>query len=50
MCFAMSESDAGSNAWSMQTKAERRGDTWIINGTKQRISNSPHADFVLLFT
>lgn len=49
MCFAMSEPDAGSDAWSMQTKAERRGDTWIINGTKQWISNSPHANFVLLF-
>jgi acyl-CoA dehydrogenase len=49
MCFAMSEPDAGSDAWSMRTRAERDGDTWIINGTKQWISNSPHADFVLLF-
>jgi acyl-CoA dehydrogenase len=49
VCFAMSEPDAGSDAWSMTTRAVKDGDEWIINGTKQWISNSPHADYAYLF-
>jgi acyl-CoA dehydrogenase len=48
-CFAMSEPDAGSDAWAMTTRAVRDGDWWVINGTKQWISNSPYADYALLF-
>lgn len=49
MCFGMSEPDAGSDAWMMSTRAERDGDEWIINGTKQWTSNGPHADYCYLF-
>jgi acyl-CoA dehydrogenase len=48
-CFGMSEPDAGSDAWRMATRARRDGDEWVINGTKQWISNSPYADYVFLF-
>jgi acyl-CoA dehydrogenase len=49
VCFGMSEPDAGSDAWRMSTRAKRTDDGWIINGTKQWISNSPYADYVFLF-
>jgi acyl-CoA dehydrogenase len=49
MCFGMSEPDAGSDAWMMTTRAERDGDEWVINGTKQWTSNGPHADYCYLF-
>jgi acyl-CoA dehydrogenase len=48
-CFGMSEPDAGSDAWRMTTRAERTDDGWVVNGTKQWISNSPYADYVFLF-
>lgn len=48
-CFAMSEPDAGSDAWSMTTTARRVEDGWIINGTKQWITNSPEADWVFVW-
>jgi len=48
-CFGMSEPDAGSDAWSMRTKAVRDGDEWIITGTKQWITNSPTADWVFVW-
>ncbi|MDO8671191.1 MAG: acyl-CoA dehydrogenase [Dehalococcoidia bacterium] len=47
--FGMSEPDAGSDAWNMKTRAVRDGDDWIINGTKQWISNGPYANYVLVF-
>lgn len=49
MCFALSEPDAGSDVFSIRTHAERDGDRWIINGTKQWITNSPYADFCMVF-
>jgi acyl-CoA dehydrogenase len=49
MCFGMSEPDAGSDPWMMQTRAVREGDTWVINGSKQWTSNGPHADYCYLF-
>jgi acyl-CoA dehydrogenase len=48
-CFGMSEPDAGSDAWRMSTRARRDGESWVINGTKQWISNSPYADYIFLF-
>jgi acyl-CoA dehydrogenase len=33
----------------MSTTAERNGDSWVINGTKQWITNAPYADFVQVF-
>ncbi len=48
-CIAMTEPQAGSDVRSMQTRAVRRGDDWVINGTKHFISQARIADFVLLF-
>ncbi len=48
-CFALSEPGAGSDAWAIQTRAERDGDGWTINGTKKWITNAPYATYALLF-
>ncbi|MEL7130714.1 MAG: acyl-CoA dehydrogenase family protein [Pseudomonadota bacterium] len=45
--FALTEPDAGSDAGSVQTKAIRRGDAYVLNGTKRYITNANTAD---LFT
>jgi len=47
--FAMSEPNAGSDAWMMNTTAERDGETWILNGTKQWASWAPTSQFVITF-
>jgi acyl-CoA dehydrogenase len=49
LCFALSEPDAGSDAFAMKTRAERDGDQWVITGTKQWITNSPYADHAMVF-
>jgi alkylation response protein AidB-like acyl-CoA dehydrogenase len=46
---AMTEPDSGSDAFAMRTRAEPDGDGFRINGTKVFISNSPVADFALVF-
>jgi alkylation response protein AidB-like acyl-CoA dehydrogenase len=46
---AMTEADSGSDAFSMQTRAERRGDRYILNGSKLYITNAPVADVVVVF-
>jgi acyl-CoA dehydrogenase len=48
-CFAMSEPDSGSDAASMRTIATRDGDGWLLRGTKQWITNGPHADWAYVF-
>ncbi|MBN2543644.1 acyl-CoA dehydrogenase family protein [bacterium] len=42
--FALTEPNAGSDAGAVQTKATREGDHYIINGTKQWITNGREAD------
>jgi len=49
VCFALSEANAGSDVWALQTKARRDGDDWIINGSKQWITNSPYCDYAVVF-
>lgn len=46
---AMTEPDSGSDAFSMKCKAEKKGDRYIINGTKMFITNAPIADILLVF-
>lgn len=46
---AMTEPDAGSDAFSMRCRAERMGDRYILNGTKTFITNAPIADLLLVF-
>jgi hypothetical protein len=43
--YCLSESDAGSDASALTTKAERKGDSWIINGSKKWISNAGVTEF-----
>ena len=48
-CFGATEPDAGSDLWSLKCKARKVGDEWVINGTKQWITNSPYADYAIVF-
>ncbi|WP_104991399.1 acyl-CoA dehydrogenase family protein [Deinococcus sp. NW-56] len=41
--FAITEPSSGSDAANIRTKAERRGDVYVLNGTKHYISNAPIA-------
>jgi len=45
----MSEPESGSDAFSLLTKAERRGDDYVLNGTKTFISEAPVADLFVVF-
>ena len=47
--FALSEPGAGSDATNLETRAEKRGDKWIVNGTKHFITNAPVADVFTVF-
>ncbi len=47
--FALSEPDAGSNPAAMSTEARRDGDEFVINGTKQWITNGDRSGVVILF-
>ena len=47
--FALSEPDAGSDPGGMRTKAVREGDEWVIEGTKNWITNLGVADFYICF-
>ncbi len=49
VCFGLTEPNAGSDVWGLQTKAVRDGDEWVINGTKQWITNAPYADHAAIF-
>jgi acyl-CoA dehydrogenase len=49
VCFGLSEADAGSDVWGIKTRAKRDGDDWVINGSKQWITNSPYADYAVVF-
>ena len=42
--FALTEAQAGSDAGNMQTTAQRQGDHYILNGTKQWITNGAEAE------
>jgi alkylation response protein AidB-like acyl-CoA dehydrogenase len=47
--FCLSEPDAGSDAAAMRTSAVQDGDEWVINGTKNWITNAGVADFYVVF-
>lgn len=47
--LAMSETGAGSDVVSMQLKADRKGDDYILNGAKMWITNSPDADTLIVY-
>ncbi len=47
-CFGLTEPNAGSDPASMETRAKRDGDGWVINGEKQWISEASIADLALI--
>jgi len=47
--FCLSEPDAGSDAAAMRTTAVSDGDEWVINGTKNWITNAGIADYYVVF-
>jgi acyl-CoA dehydrogenase len=48
-CFAITEPDAGSDVIAIKTRAERKGDRYVINGSKMFITNGCIADYMLVF-
>ncbi len=44
-----SEPDAGSDVFSMRTRAERQGNCYVLNGTKTFVSNAPVADLFVVY-
>lgn len=48
-CFALTEPQAGSDAAGQRTRATLQGDSYIINGTKNFITNGPQASVALVF-
>jgi isovaleryl-CoA dehydrogenase len=47
--LAMSEPGSGSDVVSMRTRAEKKGDRYILNGTKMWITNGPDADVFVVY-
>ena len=47
--LAMSEPGAGSDVVSMKTRAEKRGDRYVLNGTKMWITNGPAAETLVVY-
>ena len=47
--LAMSEAGSGSDVMSMRTRADRKGDRYVLNGTKFWITNAPHADTLVVY-
>ncbi len=47
--LAMSESGAGSDVVSMRLRAVRRGDRYVLNGTKMWITNGPNANVMVIY-
>ncbi|MGQ9670496.1 MAG: acyl-CoA dehydrogenase family protein [Desulfosoma sp.] len=47
--LGLTEPNAGSDAMSLRTRAEKKGDKYILNGTKMFITNGPIADVILVY-
>src|ERR1051326_3163727 len=47
--LAMSEPGAGSDVIGMRTRAEKRGDRYVLNGSKMWITNGPDADTLVVY-
>jgi len=48
-CFGLTEPDHGSDPSGMKTRAERKGDYYVLNGSKNWITNSPIADIFIIW-
>lgn len=47
-CWALTEPSGGSDAVSIQTTAEKKGDSYVLNGSKTFITNAPVADYFIV--
>lgn len=47
-CVALTESEAGSDLGGVRTRAVRDGEGWVLNGSKQFISNAETSDYILV--
>jgi isovaleryl-CoA dehydrogenase len=47
--LAMSEAGSGSDVVSMRLRAEKSGESYVLNGTKFWITNAPHADVLVVY-
>src|SRR5205809_346595 len=47
--YSLSESGAGSDAAGLRTTAVRKGDRYVLNGSKQWCTNGDHADVIVVF-
>jgi butyryl-CoA dehydrogenase len=48
-CFGLTEPMSGSDAQTMKTVAKSEGASWVLNGSKNFITNGPAADFIIVF-
>ena len=48
-CFCLTEPQVGSDAGAIATRAERSGDSWVLNGVKQFITTGRNADVAIVF-
>ena len=48
-CFCLTEPQTGSDAAAITTRAERRGDRYVLNGVKQFITSGANADIAIVF-
>ena len=48
-CFCLTEPQAGSEANNLRTKAVEEGDYWVVNGSKQFVSNAKRAGLAIVF-
>jgi len=48
-CFCLTEPQAGSDASAITTRADRRGDRYVLNGVKQFITSGKNADVAIVF-
>jgi len=48
-CFCLTEPHVGSDAAAITTRAEKRGDTFVLNGVKQFITTGMNADIAVVF-
>lgn len=46
---AITEAEAGSDVFALQTSAVREGDYYVLNGTKSYVTNGPDADVILVY-
>ena len=47
--FCLSEVGSGSDAFALETRAEKKGDYYVLNGSKMWITNAEHAGVYIVF-